>query len=153
VTLQIPGTTRCARCSVEASIRKHNEIEATEIKGDKSPLCEYLDYDRVAQSVAVRVRRPGDRFWPLGTAGEKKLGKFLTTAKVPHATRGDLLVFDDGEKIIWACPVRISERVKVTNNTRRVLQLKVTGLRQTEPDECKNCLGGHKHEERTCDAS
>jgi len=153
VTLQIPGTTRYAQCSVEARIQKHDEIEATEIKGDKSPLCEYLDYDRVAQSVAVRVRRPGDRFWPLGTAGEKKLGKFLTAAKVPETMRKDLLVFDDGEKIIWACPVRISERVKVTNDTRRVLQLKVTGLQQREPDEGKSGMGGHKHEERTCDAS
>jgi len=135
VTLQIPGSTRYASCSIEARIQKHDEIEANEIKGDKSPLCEYLDYDRVAQSVAVRLRHPGDRFWPLGTAGEKKLGKFLTAAKVPETVRKDLLVFDDGEKIIWACPVRISERVKVTGSTRRVLQLKVTESRWSKPNE------------------
>jgi len=126
VTLQIPGTTRCPGGTIDARVRRRGEIEANEIAGDKSPLCEYLDYDRVGQVVVVRARRPGDRFWPLGTAGEKKLGKFLTAARVPQAVRNDLVVFEDGERIIWACPVRISERVKVTEDTRRVLQLKVT---------------------------
>ncbi|MBN2131517.1 MAG: tRNA lysidine(34) synthetase TilS [Sedimentisphaerales bacterium] len=134
VWLQIPGTTRCPRGTVEARIRGRNEIGASEIAGDKGPLREYLDYDRVAQRVVVRARRPGDRFRPLGTTGEKKLGKFLTAARVPQAVRNDLLVFDDGEKIIWACPVRISERVKVTADTRRVIELKVTESRQRKPD-------------------
>ena len=78
----------------------------------------------------VRRRRPGDRFCPLGLAGEKKLGKFLTAAKVPEAMREDLLIFDDGGKIVWVCPVRISERAKVTEETRRILMLRVCEQRQ-----------------------
>ncbi len=153
VTLQIPGTTRFPRGTIEARVRRRSEVEADEIAGDKSPLCEYLDYDRVAQVVVVRARRPGDRLRPLGTAGEKKLGKFLTSARVPQAVRNDLLVFDDGEKIIWACPVRISERVKVTEDTRRVLHLKVTESRKRRPDQCNMNSGERKYDERTCDAS
>jgi hypothetical protein len=50
-------------------------------------------------------------------AGEKKVGKFLTTAKVPRVQRMRILIFADQEKIIWVCPARISEQAKVTPTT------------------------------------
>jgi tRNA(Ile)-lysidine synthase len=90
--------------------------------GDKGPGCEYLDLDRAGRC----PRRAGDRFHPLGLAGEKKLGKFLTTARVPREVREHILVFADREKIVWVCPVRIAEPAKVTNETRHILMLKVT---------------------------
>ena len=75
--------------------------------------------------MTVRPRRAGDKFRPLGFAGEKKLGKFLTTAKVPREIREHILVFADQEKIIWVCPVRIAEPARVTEQTQRILMLEV----------------------------
>jgi len=75
--------------------------------------------------VAVRPRQPGDRFQPLGLNSEKKLGKFLTAARVPANVREHVLVFTDQEKIIWACPVRIAEPVRITRQTQRILMLEV----------------------------
>jgi hypothetical protein len=37
-----------------------------------------------------------------------------------------LLVIADSEKIIWLCPVRISEQTKVAGQTKKVLQLSIT---------------------------
>jgi len=74
----------------------------------------------------IRPRKRGDKFWPLGLAGEKRVGKFLTAAKVSQSLRRRLLVVADSEKIIWLCPVRISERAKVTKDTRRVIQIKIS---------------------------
>lgn len=96
-----------------------------QIKRDKNPFCEYLDLGRVRPPVTVRPRRAGDRFWPLGLKNEKKLGKFLTTAKAPRELREHILVFADPEKIVWVCPIRIGEPVKVTEETRRILMLRV----------------------------
>jgi tRNA(Ile)-lysidine synthase len=76
--------------------------------------------------LVVRFRQKGDRFWPLGLAAEKKVGKFLTDAKVPLQIRKQALVVADSEKIIWVWPIRISERAKMTGQTRRVLQLRIT---------------------------
>ena len=76
----------------------------------KAVSLEYLDLDQVQPPVVVRTRRPGDRFQPLGLPDEKKVGKFLTTAKVPHDLREQILIFADREKIVWVCPVRMSER-------------------------------------------
>ena len=61
----------------------------------------------------------------MGFEAEKKIGKFLTAAKVPHHLRRKLLVIEDSEKIIWLCPVRIGEQAKITDETRKVLQLKI----------------------------
>jgi tRNA(Ile)-lysidine synthase len=126
VVLAIPGRTRLAGSQIEAQILPWSEADSARIAGDKSPLCEYLDFDRIEPPLIVRPRRVGDRFQPLGMAGEKKVGKFLTTAQVPRNVRDRILIFADRAGIVWVCPVRIGERIKVTRRTQRVLQLTVS---------------------------
>lgn len=123
--LHIPGRTQFAEYQIEARVVERAEIETAKIASDKDRFVEYLDDDRVRRPLVVRARRTGDRFRPLGVTGEKKVGKFLTTAKVPRVLRERVLMFDDGEKIVWVCPVRVSEQTRVTDVTRRILLLKV----------------------------
>ncbi len=125
MVLPVPGTTQFAGHEIEAKILRRDEMDATQFQHDKGPFREYLDFDQVKPPMIVRTRRPGDRFQPLGMPEEKKVGKFLTTAKVPRDWREQLLIFADREKIVWVCPMRMSERVKVTERTRQVLQLTV----------------------------
>ena len=62
----------------------------------------------------------------MGLEAEKKIGKFLTSAKVPHQLRRKLLVVADSEKIIWLWPLRMSEKTRVTDKTQKILQLQIT---------------------------
>jgi tRNA(Ile)-lysidine synthase len=62
----------------------------------------------------------------LGLQEEKKVGKFLTTAKVPRQIRKKAIIAADAEKVIWIWPIRISEQAKVTSGTRKILQLQIT---------------------------
>jgi len=135
ITLRIPGETQFAGYRIEARVLDARALNMGRIKGDKSPFCECLDLDRVRQPVTVRTRRAGDTFRPLGLDREKKLGKFLTTAKAPRELREHILVFADQEKIIWVCPVRIADPARVTDETQRILMLKVThdDLRSNAP--------------------
>jgi tRNA(Ile)-lysidine synthase len=130
--IPIPGRVRYADCEIDAQILERPAVELRTTRPDGGRFREYFDLDRLQQPVVVRPRQAGDRFRPLGWAGEKKVGKFLTTAKVPRARRARILIFADQEKIIWVCPVRISEPVKVTETTRRVLALRVTRLHARE---------------------
>jgi len=123
--LAMPGETRFAGYKIEARISGRDEVDAARIGGDKSRFVEYLDLDRMKLPIVVRTRRPGDRFRPLGMPDEKKIGKFLTTAKVPHDLREQILIFADREKIVWVCPIRISEQAKVTASTQHILQVTV----------------------------
>jgi len=125
VEAQIPGRTSFGRYFIEADIFESEEKKFGQFKKQKNNFVEWFDLDKVVFPLVVRFRRAGDKFWPLGTACEKKAGKFLTSAKVPQQIRKKVLVIADAEKIIWLWPVRISELVKVTSETRKILQLRI----------------------------
>ncbi|TKJ39295.1 MAG: tRNA lysidine(34) synthetase TilS [Planctomycetes bacterium B3_Pla] len=126
VTLNVPGKTKFGNYLIEATIVEAGRNGLDQFKTGKTDDIEWFDLERIKPPLVVRFRRAGDRFIPLGMAQEKKLGKFLTAQRVPHPMRRKVLVIADGEKIIWVCPVRISEQAKITGETRRILQLHVT---------------------------
>jgi tRNA(Ile)-lysidine synthase len=127
MALQVPGTTQFGRYEIEGRVLPRDEVEAVRMGRDTSRFREYLDFDHVQPPIVVRTRRPGDRFQPLGMTGEKKIGKFLTAAKVPRDLRERILILADRERILWVCPIRISEQAKITERTQRVLQLTIVG--------------------------
>ena len=60
-----------------------------------------------ADSLAVRNRRPGDRFRPVGLDGRKKLQDFFVDRKVAAATRDAVpLVVDETDRIVWVAGLR-----------------------------------------------
>ncbi len=123
--LAIPGSTRCCGYEIDAKVLARDEIDIGKIADDKGPYTEYLDWDRIESPVVMRRRLAGDRFEPLGLGAAKKIGKFLTTAGVPRQLRERVVVLADQEKVIWVCPVRIAESVKLTEQTQRILALTV----------------------------
>jgi tRNA(Ile)-lysidine synthase len=135
IELKIPGETSFGAYLIEASFVECNGNLAKyktgsglrrNNKGDRTGFVEGFDSDKLSLPLMVRSRASGDRFWPLGLAGEKKVGKFLTSAKIPHQLRQKVLVIADTQKIIWVWPIRMSEQAKVDSGTRRILQLKIT---------------------------
>jgi tRNA(Ile)-lysidine synthase len=76
--------------------------------------------------LAVRNRRPGDRFRPLGAPGRRKLQDFLVDRKVPRDDRDSLpLVVDGRDRIVWVVGHAVAEDFRVTDPSRGVLFLKV----------------------------
>src|SRR5262249_37313622 len=58
--------------------------------------------DLVQGSLAVRNRRPGDRFRPVGLAGRKKLQDYFVDRKVARRERDAVpIVVDDHDRIVW----------------------------------------------------
>jgi tRNA(Ile)-lysidine synthase len=89
---------------------------------------EMFDADALGEGLTWRTWRDGDRFQPLGMAGEKKLQDFFVDEKVPRRQRGrvPLLCAADG-RIAWVVGYRIAEPFKVTEQTRRLLKIAVRG--------------------------
>lgn len=129
VVPKVPGKTEFAGMLIEAEIFDFDAARFKKFRADKGNYIEWFDLDCISQPIVVRFRKRGDRFRPLGMQAEKKVGKFLTSAKTPEASRRKILVVADCEKIIWLCPVRISEQAKVTEQTRKILQLRITSIR------------------------
>ena len=128
VTVEIPGQTTFEQFLINATVLEKNEVDFEKFKDTKTDSIEWFDLDTIRPPLTVRYRQAGDKFVPLGLNTEKKLGKFLTAQRVPYRIRRDILVVADGEKIIWVWPTRISEQAKITENTRKILQLQITYL-------------------------
>jgi tRNA(Ile)-lysidine synthase len=125
VEIEIPGRTTFGNYLIEATVLKADVEVFEKFKVEKSEFIEWFDLDKVKPPLVVRFRQPGDRFWPLGLAGVKKVGKFLTTAKIPHEMRRKVLIVTDAEKTIWLWPIRISEQARINDRTRNILQLQI----------------------------
>ncbi len=85
--------------------------------------------DPVALPLAIRSRRPGDRFRPLGMGHRKKLQDFLVDRKIPREIRDSLpLVVDSADRIVWVVGESVSEDFRVTEPSRGVILLKARRL-------------------------
>ena len=87
----------------------------------------WLDYDRIEDSLELRTRRPGDYLVIGRDGGRKKLKDYLIDEKVERSRRDRLLLLAAGSHVLWALGMRISEDVKITEKTTRVLKIQVYG--------------------------
>jgi tRNA(Ile)-lysidine synthase len=125
IPLEIPGQTRFADYLIEAKIIDAQGLELETFKKNKDNLIECFDLDRICPPLVVRRRRAGDRFWPMGMPDKKRVGKFITAARLTRESRDKLLVIADREKIIWLAPVRAGEETRLTDRTKRILRLQL----------------------------
>ncbi len=86
----------------------------------------WLDYDLLGMPLIIRGRREGDRWQPLGMADHtQKLKDFFINEKIPVHLRDIWPLACSGEEIAWVVGLRPSEIFKVTQKTKRILQLRV----------------------------
>ncbi len=90
-----------------------------------------LDQEKLTFPLQVRYLQAGDRFWPLGAPGPRKLQDFLVDAKIPRWLRPHLPLVLGGGRIVWVAGLRPADPVKVTEASRNLLSLE---LRPTRPE-------------------
>lgn len=117
--LSVPGKTGIPELSfsLEAQFVKRS------LKSGKPKNVEYIDYDKVKGYLYLRTWEKGDRFKPLGMGNEKKLQDFFVDEKVPKESRNSIPLVIAGDKIIWVCGMRLSEDVKISGGTKRILKV------------------------------
>lgn len=84
---------------------------------------EIIESDNLDDIFILRKWKSGDRFIPLGMKGFKKVSDFLTDQKVSSSEKNDLFLLENRNNIVWICGLRIDDRFKITENTKRVLHL------------------------------
>jgi tRNA(Ile)-lysidine synthase len=124
--LNLPGRTDLPGgghvvCQVEPFSREAFEAHCSR----RAAGVELLDADCIRGGLVMRARREGDVFVPLGAPGRKSVSDFLTNLKLPRRAREDVRCICDDLGIVYVAPLRIDERVKVTEATSRVLRLRI----------------------------
>ncbi len=94
-------------------------ISTTPISG------EYIavDANKIFGGLSVTSRRVGDRFNPINFKGSKKLKDFFIDEKIPKYLRDSIPIIRDEEKILWIVGYRMDHRVKVDENTEKILYI------------------------------
>ena len=126
VHLEVPGRTKFDDYLIKATVSEAEQLDFEKFKAGKTQFIECFDLEKLKLPLMIRLRKAGDRFVPLGLDSEKKVGKFLTAARLPHQLRQKVLIIADSGKIIWVWPVRASAQSKITTTTRKILQLEIT---------------------------
>lgn len=88
----------------------------------------YLDYGCILPPVTVRTPQPGDRIQPLGMPGMKKLKNYFIDRKIPGWCRGQVPLLVDNHSVIWIVGQLLSERVKLTDKTTKILKIEMTEM-------------------------
>ena len=94
---------------------------------NKSSDVAQLDFDKLRFPLTLRHWRHGDRFCPLGMKGSKLLSDFFVDQKFTEYQKQNvwLLVSADGD-ILWVVGYRIDERFKILNDTKTILECKLS---------------------------
>jgi tRNA(Ile)-lysidine synthase len=124
--VRVPGRTvlpEMGMC-IEAEVIPRDELHHP-AEANRDPRVAYVDFGLLAEPITVRSRADGDFFYPLGLGGKKKVGDFLTSAKVPIEERSRVPIVLAGDDIVWVGGHRIDDRFKVSRETRDVLVLRL----------------------------
>jgi len=90
------------------------------------PNAAWLDPERLSFPLEVRYFKPGDRFWPLGAPGARKLQDFLVDSKIPRWLRPQVPLLLSRGEIIWVAGWRPAEPVKLTPACATRLEIELT---------------------------
>jgi len=104
------------------------QVEVTRSGLPQGPWEAAFDADRLPGALSVRFRRPGDRIYPTGMTGSKKLQDLLVDAKVPRRLRDRVPLLTSGEEIIWVIGHRLDRRFLADPTSRNILMVRVKGL-------------------------
>lgn len=115
----------------------------------KKKYTKWLDYDKIKDNLFVRNRKPGDYFFLEEQGHVKKLKQYFVDEKIPREQRGQILLVADGDHIVWVVGYRISAYYKVTEHTRRILEIQYDEAPDCEKDVfAAGRNGGRKEYER-----
>ena len=104
-------------------IERHSIDKDFNIPRSMDTVC--LDMDRIEYPISVRLIQEGDKFVPLGMKNEKLISDYLTDKKRSVYDKESQLVVCSGNKIAWLVNERPDDRFRITDNTRRILKIRV----------------------------
>jgi tRNA(Ile)-lysidine synthase len=123
--LKIPGITNieALQASIKVSLGKSPLIIEDYRNIRYNSLVQFFDHDSLGNELRVRNRGSGDRFKPYRSRGTKKLKEYFIDKKIPRDIRNTIPLIAKGNEIAWIIGYGISDKFKVTENTKSILRV------------------------------
>ena len=118
-------TVRCSTFNVQFSTIQAFRTESfrTNLKLQTSNLTACVDADEVTFPLILRRWKQGDYFYPLGMKKKKKLARFFIDQKLSKTEKEKTWVIEMNKKILWVVGMRIDDRFKITEKTKKILKM------------------------------
>ena len=123
--LPIPGTVNLGNGWVlKAEIPADVEAAQRAAAGNRDPFRAWVDLGERPPLLNVRPRYPGDRFQPLGMAGQSlKISDFMINQKIFQRARAAWPLVCAGDEIVWLPGFRLAHPFRVTEQSRQIVRL------------------------------
>ncbi|NOS99038.1 MAG: tRNA lysidine(34) synthetase TilS [Phycisphaerales bacterium] len=130
IAVHVPGRTNLPvrRMELICEVKPVGRAPQGDWRSKQSRMDEWADFEQVHVPLIIRGRRSGDRFWPLGAPGSKRLSEFLIDAKVDPDERDRVAVLCDQLGPVWVIGHRLDDRVRIRSVTRTVLHMRARQL-------------------------
>lgn len=89
----------------------------------KNPVFAYIDYERLKFPLTIRKWKEGDKFKPFGMNNFRKLSDFFKDEKLNLFQKNETLIIESEGNIVWIVGVRLDNRFRITENTKKMLIL------------------------------
>ena len=86
----------------------------------------WIDFAIITDDLCVRTRKKGDFITVRPDGAAKSLKKYMIDAKIPSRVRDEIPLIADGREIVWIAGERLSERYKITTETKAILKITMT---------------------------
>lgn len=93
----------------------------------KKAYTKWFDYDKIKKGFCIRSRKPGDYFISDTAGHHKKLKQYMIEEKIPVDTREQMWLLAQDSLVLWLVGGRISEHIKVSEDTKMVLEIEYQG--------------------------
>ena len=132
--LEVPGSTYLPDYGLifSTTIKPRTNISLQEAKDNR--FIAFLDYHKLNLPLIIRTRDIGNRFWPLGLRGSKKLKEFFIDHKVRREDRDRIPLVVSGAEILWVVGHQISDGAKITPATTTVLEIRALKPKKGQAD-------------------
>ena len=115
------------------SCRVLNDFDMDAVPDDT--YTKWMDYAKMSDDLCLRTRKSGDYLVINKRGNEGNLKNYMINEKIPKSERDNVPLLAAGSKIYWVVGHRISEDVKVSEETTRVIEFKYKRPNDSEPEE------------------
>jgi tRNA(Ile)-lysidine synthase len=123
--IEIPGTNyiESLKSYITADIVEKNSESTKCFENNCKSSVQFFDYEKLKTGIYIRYRKEGDLFKPYKSNGTKKLKEYFIDNKIPRNLRETIPLVAKDKDIVWIIGYKISDKFKVTENTKYILKL------------------------------